>query len=90
MQRNQGQNLTYNKLEKYEKAKTMGNANQTGTNWQNISTDFKKGYFKFVDVDETEMLTEPRWRNQTNSAGSNTRQGNISKKQNTSKYNALR
>ena len=39
----------WERFEKYKHATTIGEANQKGANWQDMSSDFEKGFLRFVD-----------------------------------------
>ena len=39
----------WERFEKYKHATTIGEANQKGANWQDVSSDFEKGFLRFVD-----------------------------------------
>lgn len=39
----------WERFEKYKHATTIGEANEKGANWQDVSSDFEKGFLRFVD-----------------------------------------
>ena len=39
----------WERFEKYKHATTIGEANEKGANWQDVSSDFEKGFLRLVD-----------------------------------------
>ena len=42
-------NRTWERFEKCKRAMTIGEASENGANWQDVSSDFEKGFLRFVD-----------------------------------------
>ena len=49
----------WERFEKYKHATTIEEANQKGANWQDMSSDFEKGFLRFVDGHEEQDFVMP-------------------------------
>ena len=55
-----GGSNAWGRYEKYKKCVSIGGATAAGANWQDLSSDFEKGYMKFSTTEDVEMSTSTK------------------------------
>ena len=55
-----GGSNAWGRYEKYKKCVSIGGATAAGANWQDLSSDFEKGYTKFSTTEDVEMSTSTK------------------------------
>eukprot|EP00434_Breviolum_minutum_P001783 symbB.v1.2.001578.t1/scaffold88.1/size340390/13 len=55
-----GGSNAWGRYEKYKKCVSIGGATAAGANWQDLSSDFEKGYMKFATTEDVEMSTSTK------------------------------
>ena len=55
-----GGSNAWGRYEKYKKCVSIGGATAAGANWQDLSSDFEKGYMNFSTTEDVEMSTSTK------------------------------